>query len=185
MAGTRTRPRARAVRFGVLGAGVLGLLVVAGCDTRAQFEPSLPPAAGFRVDNGVLKLWTGTPCTGVIRLRLIFDVGTQHSAEQVWTAAEPGVTLERMDLVPSTGGDLRVQTPLPAGYDWTTAAALNLAVDGPTSNGVRLDVTQLLRESAQHPSGSYLFGDQGWMDTADVQRQNRKSFLTMCTPDPA
>jgi hypothetical protein len=178
-------------RLRIACAALLAATVIAACDTESQFEPSLPPAAGFRVDDGILKLWTGTPCPGVIRLTLIFDTGTSDSAEQVWTAPKPGVTVERLDLLstaagstPDTGGPLQVQKPLPAGYDWTTAEALNLSVDGPTANGARVDVGQVLRESAQHPPDSYLFGQRGWMDASDVQRENQKSFLTICTPDP-
>ncbi len=172
-------------------AALLVAAVTAACDTKAQFAPSLPPAAGFRVDDGVLKLWTGTPCEGVTGLTLIFDSGTQQSTEQMWTAPRPGVQVERMDLlrtaggsVPDTGGGLQVRKPLPADYDWTKAAWLNFSVDGPKANGARVDVAQVLRESPQHPPGSYLFGQRGWMDGADVQRENKKSFLTVCTPDP-
>jgi hypothetical protein len=178
-------------RLRVACAALLAATVIAGCDTEAPFAPSLPAAAGFRVDDGVLKLWTGTPCQGVIRLTLIFDTGTQQSAEQVWTAPPPGVPVERMDLLasaggtaPDTGSSLQVQKPLPAGYDWTKAAAINFAVDGPKAFGARADLAQVLRESAEHPSGSYLFGERGWMDASDVQRENQKSFLTICTPDP-
>jgi hypothetical protein len=178
-------------RLSVACAGLLAAATIAACDTRSQFEPSLPPAAGFRVTDGVLKLWTGTPCSGVIRLTLIFDVGTQESAEQVWTAPQPGVTLEHMDLLttsggsaPDTGGPLHVQKPLPPDYDWTTARWINFSVDGPKAFGARVDVARVLRESAEHPSGSYLFGERGWMDASDVQRENQKSFLTVCTPDP-
>jgi hypothetical protein len=172
-------------------AALLVATVTAACDTEAQFAPSLPPAAGFRVDDGVLKLWTGTPCYGVTGLRLIFDVGTQESTEQVWTAPQPGVLVERMDLLstaggssPDTGGPLEVQKPLPADYDWTKAGWINFSVDGPKAFGARVDVARVLRESAQHPSGSYLFGQRGWMDASDVQRENQNSFLTVCTPDP-
>jgi hypothetical protein len=172
-------------------AALLLAAVAAACDTPAQFAPSLPPAAGFRVDDGVLKLWTGTPCNGVIRLRLIFDTGTKESTEQVWTAPQPGVTVDRMDLLtttggssPDTGGPLQVEKPLPTGYDWTKAGAINFSVDGPEAFGARVDIAQVLRESAAHPAGSYLFGPLGWMDESDVQRENQKSFLTVCTPDP-
>jgi hypothetical protein len=172
-------------------AALLVVAVTAACHTKAQFAPSLPPAAGFRVGDGVLKLWTGTPCHGVTGLRLIFDAGTQESTEQVWTAPPPGVLVERMDLLrtaggsaPDTGGPLQVQKPLPADYDWTKAGSINFSVDGPKAYGARVDVAQVLRESDQHPSGSYLFGQRGWMDASDVQRENRKSFLTVCTPDP-
>jgi hypothetical protein len=178
-------------RLRVACAALLAATVIAACDTKSQFEPSLPPAAGFRVDGGVLKLWTGTPCSGVIRLTLIFDTGTSQSAEQVWTAPQPGVTVERMDLLataggssPDNGGSLQVQKPLPADYDWTKAGAINFSVDGPKAFGAKVDVAQVLRESAEHPSGSYLFGQRGWMDASDVQRENQKSFLTICTPDP-
>jgi hypothetical protein len=166
-------------------------VLTAACDTKAQFAPSLPPAAGFRVDDGVLKLWTGTSCDGVIGLRLLFDVGTKEGAEQAWTAPKPGVRVEHMDLLrtagglfPDAGGGLQVQQPLPAAYDWTKAGWLNFSVDGPKAHGARVDLAQVLRESAQHPSGSYLFGQRGWMDASDVQRENQKSFLTVCTPDP-
>jgi hypothetical protein len=172
-------------------AALLVATVTAACDTKPQFAPSLPAAAGFRVDDGILKLWTGTPCSGVTGLRLIFDSGTQESTEQVWTAPQPGVPVERMDLLstpggtsPDTGGPLQVQKPLPADYDWTKAGSMNFSVDGPKAFGARVDVAQVLRESAQHPSGSYLFGQRGWMDESDVQRENKKSFLTVCTPDP-
>ncbi|MGW4849008.1 hypothetical protein [Nocardia brasiliensis] len=182
MAGT-SRPR-------VVCAVLLMAAATAACDTRAQYAPSLPPAAGFRVDDGVLELWTGTPCTGVTALTLTFDSGTGKSTEQVWTAPRPGVVVEHMDLLSSAGrptpdtGPLQVRTPLPADYDWTTAGSLHFAVDGPPSYGARVDIDRLLRESAQHPSASYLFGERGWMDAAAVQRENRKSFLTVCTPDP-
>jgi len=172
-------------------AALLVAAVTAACDTKAQFAPSLPPEAGFRVDDGVLKLWTGTPCEGVVRLRLTFDSGTRQSTEQVWTAPQPGVRVERLDLLrtaggssPDAGGPFQVETPLPADYDWTKAGSIAVTVDGPKANGAKADVAQVLRESAQHPPGSYLFGRSGWMDAAAVQRENRKSFLTVCTPDP-
>ncbi|MFI9503769.1 hypothetical protein [Nocardia sp. NPDC052566] len=180
-----------AERRRVIGAVLLLAAVTAGCETKAQFAPSLPPAAGFRVDDGILKLWTGTPCDGVTGLTLIFDSGTRESTEQRWTAPRPGVLVEHMDLLrtakesaPDAGGPLQIQKPLPADYDWTTAGSLNFSVDGPKAYGARADVAQILRESAQHPSGSYLFGPRGWMDASDVRRENQKSFLTICTPDP-
>ncbi|MFI9452055.1 hypothetical protein [Amycolatopsis sp. NPDC052450] len=172
-------------------AALLVLAATAACDTKAQFAPSLPPEAGFRVEDGVvLKLWTGTPCEGVTRLRLTFDSGTRESTEQVWTAPQPGVRVERLDLLKTSGesspdtGGLQVRTPLPAGYDWTRAGSITVTVDGPKAYGAKADVAQVLRESAQHPSGSYLFGRSGWMDASDVERENGKSFLTVCTPDP-
>lgn len=178
-------------RLRVVCAALLMVAVTAACDTKAQFAPSLPPAAGFRVDDGVLKLWTGTPCLGVTGLTLIFDVGTTQSTTQRWTAPRPGVPVERTDLLrtnggslPDTGEGLQVQQPLPVGYDWTKAESITFYVDGPKSNGGKVNVAQVLRESAQHPTESYLFGQQGWMDASDIQRENKKSFLTVCTPDP-
>ncbi len=169
-------------------AALLAVAVTAACDTKAQFAPSLPPEAGFRVDGGVLKLWTGTPCEGVTGLRLTFDSGTRNSTEQVWAAPKPGVRVERLALLGGSAADaggLQVRTPLPAAYDWTKAGSVNIAVDGPKAFGAKADLAQVLRESAGHPAGSYLFGRSGWMEAADVQRENRKSFLTVCTPDPA
>ncbi|QBS44283.1 hypothetical protein [Nocardia sp. CS682] len=181
-----------AIRWPRVACTALFVAAVTGaCDTEAQFAPSLPPAAGFRVDDGVLKLWTGTPCEGVTGLTLIFDSGTSESTDQVWTAPKPGVPVERMDLLRTakgsatdTGGPLQVQKPLPADYDWTKAGSLSFSVDGPEAYGARADVGRVLRESAQHPSERYLFGERGWLDASDVQRENRKSFLTVCTSDP-
>jgi hypothetical protein len=42
-------------------AALLVASVTVACDTKAQFAPSLPVAAGFRVDDGVLTLWTEPP----------------------------------------------------------------------------------------------------------------------------
>jgi hypothetical protein len=172
-------------------AALLVASVTAGCDTEAQYAPSLPAVAGFRVDDGVLKLWTGTPCRGVIGMTLIFDTGTEKTAEQAWSAPKPGVSLERMDLLATAqgssldgAGPLQVEEALPADYDWTKAESINFSVDGPTANGARVDVDQVLTESARHPSESYLFGQSGWLDASDVRRENRKSLLTICTPDP-
>ncbi|MFD3596480.1 hypothetical protein ACFWU5_27505 [Nocardia sp. NPDC058640] len=122
---------------------------------------------------------------------MTFDSGTGDSAEQVWSAPRPGVVVEHMDLLRTSGGSssdsvgpLQVQKALPVGYDWTSAGSLSFAVDGPTSNGAHVDVAAVLRESGEHPAGSYLFGQRGWMDASEVQRENRNSFLTVCTPDP-
>jgi len=173
-------------RLRVACAALLVATVTAACDTEAQFAPSLPAEAGFRVDGGVLKLWTGTPCSGVIGMRLILDSGTAKSTEQEWTAPKPGVVLERTDLLGAAegGAALQVKTPLPTDYDWTTAGESVFSVDGPKANGSRIDIARVLRESPEHPSDSYLFGELGWMNAADVQRENTKSFLTICTPDP-
>jgi hypothetical protein len=85
---------------------------------------------------------------------------------------------------PDTAGPLQMQTPLPAGYDWTKASTIVFYVNGPTSYGATADVAQVLRESSQHPPGDYLFGKSGWLDASGVQRENTTSFLTICTPDP-
>ncbi|MGW4113992.1 hypothetical protein ACWEFJ_24235 [Actinosynnema sp. NPDC004786] len=169
---------------------LLVVSVTAACDTKAPFEPSLPTAAGFRVDDGVLKLWTGTSCRGVTGVTVVFDSGTTRSAQQTWSAPRPGVLLEHMDLLGTTGGSpatpepLEVRKALPEDYDWTEADWITFSVDGPSAHGARAEVDRVLDESARHPSDSYLFGRRGWMDASDVQRENRKSFLTVCTPDP-
>ena len=81
------------------------------------------------------------------------------------------MSLERLDLLdtaqdssPDGAEPLQVQKRLPADYDWTKAESINFSVDGPKAYGARVDVDQVLAESARHPSGSYLFGQAGWMD---------------------
>jgi hypothetical protein len=175
---------------------VAALLVAAltgACQTKSQYAPSVPAEAGFRVENGVLKLWTGTPCNGVYGMTVYFDTDGQKSVRLEWRAPKPGVVLERMDLLKTaaepasdTDAGLQLENPPPAGFDWTKANTLTLGLNGPTTSwGSVVDVVRLLRESPQHPAGSYLFGAIGWKDITDVQRENGRSFITICTPDPA
>ncbi|GAA1644997.1 hypothetical protein [Actinoplanes couchii] len=163
-------------------AALLVAVSATACETGSQLTPPLPPAVGFRVDDGVLKLWTGTPCEGVFGMTLTFDVGTSTSTEQTWTAPKPGVRLDRMNLLPTDpGSDWQIEDPLPAGYDWTTAQWLNFAVQGPESWGARTEVAKIIGESPEHPPESYLFGANGWMNAAEVQQENGKSFMTICS----
>ncbi|MBM7776535.1 hypothetical protein JOD54_006739 [Actinokineospora baliensis] len=161
-------------------------MLISSCDTKAPFAPSLPTAAGFRVDNGILKLWTGTPCNNVTGITLTLDSGTPQSTDQTWSTPHPGVSLEHMPLLgaPTPSTPLEVRTPLPTTYDWTKATTLTLYLTAPNTHAARADIPQLLRESPQHPPDAYLFGAQGWLTPADVTRENQKTFLTICTPDP-
>lgn len=162
----------------------------------AQFAPSLRPAFGARVTGGELQLWTGSPCVGVTRLSVVFDLATSGSAETVWTvprgattssrgANGSGVTVERFTLGMAPEG-LTVSEPLSAGYDWRSAATAHLLVDGPPVTwGSSVELAEVTKNSAAHPDDTYYFQDVGWLDPAQVAAQDGKTFLTTCTPDPA
>lgn len=175
-------------RFGVLLA--LGLLAaLGGCgtddewDPAAQFAPSLRPAFGARVAGGELAIWTGSPCVGVTRLALVFDLMEPNSAETVLRGAA-GTTVERF-VVGTTPAGMRVETPLPSGFDWSASKSLTLSVSGPPASwGGPVDLDEVRDHSSEHDDQTYYFEQIGWLDPAQVAAADGTEFLATCTPDP-
>lgn len=187
--------RAAASRAGRVAALVVGLVVGLGSTSAcrlgdlagpAPWAPSLPPAAGLRVDaDNSLRLWTGTSCHQVTRVVATFEGGDNERAQLVLVAPEPGITIERLDLG-DPPDELTVQTALPAGFDWHSSKNVRIQVDGADPSwGSITAVDAIVSGSAEHPPTHYLFGKNGWKDEAAVQRDNGRTFLAICTPDPA
>ncbi|MCF6387846.1 hypothetical protein L2K20_12775 [Mycobacterium sp. MBM] len=143
---------------------------------------SLPPVFGARITDGALRLWTGTPCTQVSRVVVLF------SPDGARLTLEPPQG-RRADVEFLTVGGpypgLDVVEPLPAGFDWRTSREVTLIVDAPQAVGATpIGLAEITRNSAAHPEGSFFFEGVGWLDPAQVAAQNRTSLLTVCTPDP-
>jgi hypothetical protein len=51
--------------------------------------------------------------------------------------------------------------------------------------GTSTDPTEVIEGSESHPENTYWFQDVGWLDPADVAAQDGKTFLAVCTADPA
>jgi hypothetical protein len=145
---------------------------------------SLPPVFGARVSDGTLHLWTGTPCRGVSRVVVNFSPGGAR------LILEPPVG-QRADIEFVTIGGpypgLDVVEELPAGFDWRTERDVGLSVtsDPAGAGSSPVDLAEIVQNSAQHPEGTFYFRGIGWRNAAQISQENRKSLLTVCTPDPA
>lgn len=174
-----------------LGVALLGL-GLAACDgdgdwdPDAQFAPSLRPAVGVRVTDGDLRVWTGTPCPRVTRVRLTFDPGADDGASWEVTSRRRGGALLETLRVDGRNPGFRVTEPLPEGYDWTTADRLSFSADAAAEVwGTSTDLAVVREGSADHAPDVYYFDHVGWLDADGVAAGNGEEFLTPCTPDPA
>jgi hypothetical protein len=175
-------------RYRVLAAATLVVALLAACDggdgwnPDAQFAPSLRPAFGARVTDGRLQIWTGSRCHDVTRLAFAFE---PDPAELVLTApAERPATVEYLMLGgPYPGFD--VSDPLPEGFDWRNAESMRISVyGGGDSWGSYVDIADVVEGSDQHPKNTYFFEGVGWLNPAEVEAQDGKTFLATCTSDP-
>lgn len=167
-------------RLGLLGTLVVAL--VAGCPAKAPWAPSLPPAFGARVTNGKLQIWTGSPCVGVTRIALYFGPSTA----QLTLASPEGVDIERLTLGGPYPAGMTESQALPAHFEWRNEKTMDFSTYGGSSHwGTSTDLTEVIEGSESHPENTYWFQDVGWLDPADVAAQDGKTFLAVCTADPA
>lgn len=158
--------------------------VVGACDTDPPFAPPLPSAAGYREVGGALRIWTGTPCTGVTRVAVTYTMPDDSRERLVLTAPPPGVTLEHLDVA-RPGARFTVEERPSAAFDWRDAEQASLVIDATEPAwGSVVDLADVVDGSAEHDPQTYLFDDLGWKSPADVAAQNAESFLTVCTPAP-
>lgn len=190
MTGARTRTVPARLTSALLSAGLLCVSLLAGCGTSddwdpdAQFAPSLRPAFGARVTDGELMIWTGSPCVGVTRLALVFNLADADSAAETVMRSEQGVTVERLTLGEVPAG-LEVESALAPDFNWTSASTLTLVVSGPPATwGGSTRLAEVQEGSATHDEDTYLFQDVGWLDPEQVAARDGKDFLATCTPDP-
>lgn len=174
---------------------LVGALVVTGCGPLAPENPmeaSLPMVYGARVTDGKLKIWTGTPCAGTtsVRIGLISDAGTVETDMGTPTypgRLTPGVAVDHLTVGEAPPG-MTVYEPLPAGAEWRNADTLRLNLTGPDKSPggqITMDLSTVKSESAQHDPDTYWFPEVGWLGPDQVAEQNGRTFLTLCTPDPA
>lgn len=167
-------------RLGILAALVVVLL--AGCPNKAPWAPSLPPAFGVRVGEGQLQVWTGSPCVGITRVAFYF---TPSRAELVLTSTE-GVNLDHLSLGGPYPPGLTVSQPLPPDFQWRNEKTLDLFTSGGASRwGTSVDLAAVIEGSERHPDDTYWFRHVGWLNPAEVAEQDGKTFLGICTADPA
>lgn len=170
-----------------------------GCESqrgRNPYETSLPSSKfGFRVTNGQLRIWTGSPCEGTTEIVVkVRGPGSDEATLQIYTPTyepglTPGIEFEHLTLGGPYPG-FNVMTPLPPGFDWRKAEYFQIDVGGPpVSRGLGRNfapiATEIIVHSAEHPENTYYFPDVGWLDPAEVAAKNGNEFLTVCTPDPA
>lgn len=166
-------------------AALLTAGAVAGCGLTGP-DPeatSLPPVFGARVTDGQLRLWTGTPCTQVSRVVVLFSPDGGRL-----TLEPPDGRRTDIEFL-TVGGPypgLDVVEPLPVGFDWRTSQEVTLIVDAPQAVGATpAGLAEIAGSSAAHPEDTFYFEGIGWRNPAQVATENRTSLLTVCTPDPA
>ncbi|WP_441957548.1 hypothetical protein [Mycolicibacterium houstonense] len=141
---------------------------------------------GVRVTDGGLRFWTGAPCPVEDGVVLTFQPG---QAETILRKnSSPGTDIERISLG-QPGPDFTVIRPLPHDFDWRTAKSVLLRLFDTEKlrihdrNLVWSKTTQLaipIAESAQHPSDTYYFEGQGWLNPADVAAREGTSMQPIC-----
>ncbi|MGW0159739.1 hypothetical protein ACWDUN_10500 [Mycobacterium sp. NPDC003323] len=144
---------------------------------------SLPPVFGARVTDGKLHLSTGSPCSDVSRVVVLFtpDAGRLTLEPRGGGAAE----VEYL-TVGGPYGELEVAEGLPHGFDWRTAEEVTLIVTSPQGSGsTPTSIAEVIDGSTAHSEDTFYFEGIGWLNPDQVAEQNRRSLLTVCTDDPA
>jgi hypothetical protein len=168
---------------------VTTLVAATGCDSwgREGYDPppgapSLLPAWGARETNGQLRIWLGTPCSGITEIALTHGFA---GPELVLVSTDPaGANVEHLTLGGPYPG-LRAIAEWPAGTDWRSADQLLLQTDGVGAHfGASSKVSDIVAGSSSHAEDTYWFEGLGWLTPADVAAQNGKTFATFCTPNP-
>jgi hypothetical protein len=159
--------------------------VLVACDPLGR--PSLESAFGARVLDGKLYIWTGAPCHDVVEFGLTFDDNKQDSRAELLMNApnDVGVDLEHFTLGDQVPG-LKLTKPLPPNFDWRKAESVRITVHGKVTGGwgTTTELAEVIKGSPEHPDDTYLFQGIGWLNPEEVAKQDGKTFLTTCTPDP-
>jgi hypothetical protein len=164
-------------------------ILVARCDTTAQFAPSLPQVVGLQVDGDRLTILTGAPCPDVTRIVVSFRGNGDAPSRRTQLTAVTPTTVDQIavgDEVTVPG--FETSEALPTDFDWRDHAEMDVTFDG------RVDVlgvaSSLLgpvkKAGAKHEGdGTAYVRGEGWLTPAQITAGDAKDFLTACTPDPA
>lgn len=163
------------------------LLTLTGCDDDKGWDPppgapSLLPVWGARETDGKLKIWTGSPCTGITTISLGYNMG--GSELRLMSVRPDGADVEYLTLGGPYPG-FRVTESWPADTDWRRADQLVLQVDGKgVTFGSGSRVSEIVDGSPDHPPDTFWFDGVGWLTSADVAAKDGKDFAAVCTPNP-
>lgn len=177
-------------RLGVVLVVLVVLAVVlARCDTRAQFAPSMDRFVGLRADGEQLQIVTGVPCERVDRVVVLFSGGPDSKeVPRGQLTATAAVTVEELIV----GSDVVVPgfttiEALPPGFDWRDYDQVDVMLDGAAGSvGVGSGFLGPVRkQGAKHAGdGTFYVRGEGWLTSREMAAKDAKSFLTPCTPDP-
>ncbi|MCG7610125.1 MULTISPECIES: hypothetical protein [Mycobacterium] len=184
----------------VLGSMLIALtllLAICGCNPLGKnpIAASVPVAFGIRVTDGNLRIWTGLPCPGTTEVDVTFDQEQTDRAElklaapgpaaQPGAAPVPGVEVEHLTIGGPYSG-FEVRSALPDGFDWRTAETVSLFTRGaPITWGADSELAEAEEHSGEHPNDTYWFQGIGWLNPAEVAEQAGRTFISVCSPDPA
>lgn len=157
------------------------------CTPDPAKELSLPPAFGARVTDGTLRIWTGSLCTEVNGVTLIFrpDDTKPATIDLRFGTSQTPVDFEYYTLGQQVAGMAYLES-LPAGFNWRDQASLRLSVHTTnTHHSPTTDLAEVIDHSDEHPDDTYWFQDVGWLGPDQAAEQNGKTFLATCTEDPA
>ncbi|OBC16670.1 hypothetical protein A5784_25850 [Mycobacterium sp. 852013-50091_SCH5140682] len=153
------------------------------CTPDPEYKPSAPTVFGVRETDGLLRIWTGSPCPGTREAVVTFE---PSGIELVLNSRNPvGIDFQRY-TVGEPLADMDISRALPTDFDWTGQRELQLNVSraDPDTGPQRADLGVVRAESASHPEDTYWFQGIGWLNPTQVAEQDGKTFLATCTRDP-
>ncbi len=164
-------------------------ILVARCDTTAQFAPSLDRVVGLQVEDDGLAILTGAPCRGVDRIVIVFSGDRDGKPTRTQLTSVSPTTVERVVVgAEASAPGLTTSEPLPAGFDWRDYTEMDVGFSGPDGElgGATSVLEPVKKAGAKHEGdGTAYVRGEGWLTPAQITAGDAKDFLAACTPDPA
>lgn len=164
-------------------------VLVARCDTTAQFAPSLDRVVGLQVEGDQLGILTGAPCRGVDRIVIVFSGDGDGKPVRTQLTSVSPTSVERVGVGAEAGAPgLTTSEPLPAGFDWRDYTEMDIGFSGPDGElgGATSVLEPVTKAGVKHEGdGTAYVRDEGWLTPSQVSAGDAKDFLAACTPDPA
>ena len=164
-------------------------ILVARCDSRAQFAPSLDRVVGLQMEGDQLQILTGSPCRGVDRIVIVFSGDGDKELPRTQLTSVSPTTVERVVVgAEASAPGLTTSEPLPTGFDWRDYTKMDIGFSGPDGElgGATSVLGPVQKAGAKHEGdGTAYVRDEGWLTPAQIAAGDAKDFLTACTPDPA
>lgn len=162
--------------------------LLAGCDTTAQFAPSLTRVVGLQTVDHSLSILTGAPCRDVTRIVVLFRGDGDIPSSRTQLTAETPTTVDQLVVGgEASAAGFTTSEPLPAGFDWRDHTEMDISFDGPAGDlgGATSVLEPVERRGLRHAGdGTAYIRDEGWLTPKQIASGDTKTFLTACTPDP-